>query len=85
MAASERLHWPPIANGPNQARAMKRAGELLDQIERDKGGRPGKTRVGVHPGFDYAANQKLSRAAAAAKIGMSENQRKTAREPLSLR
>ena len=32
-------------------RAVRRAGELLKQIEPDKGGRPLETRVGAHPSF----------------------------------
>jgi hypothetical protein len=53
-----------------QNRAIRRAGELLKQIEPSKGGRPSvKTREGTHPS---------SRTAAAEQAGLSTCQRKTA-------
>lgn len=53
-----------------QARAVRRAGELLKQIEPDKGGRPAKTKDG--------ADRSFTRKEAAAEAGMSERQQKTA-------
>ena len=50
-------------------RATRRAGELLEQIEPNKGGRP-KTQV--------AADPSLSRKQVASDAGMSERQQKTA-------
>lgn len=53
-----------------QNRAIRRAGELLKQIEPSKGGRPSvKTRESAHPS---------SRTAAAEQAGLSTGQRKTA-------
>lgn len=54
-----------------QARAIRRAGELLKQIEPSKGGRPPEeTREGDRP--------SLSRKQAANEAGMSDHQRKSA-------
>ena len=54
-----------------RARAIRRAGDLLKQIEPSKGGRPPEqTRVGDRP--------SLSRADAAREAGMSPHQQKTA-------
>jgi len=53
-----------------QARAISRAGELLQQIEPSKGGRPSETKEGALP--------SLSRTQAAEDAGMSDWQRKTA-------
>jgi len=52
-----------------QARAIRRCGELLRQIDASKGGRPPKTQAGAHPS---------SRSKATASAGLSEHQRKTA-------
>jgi hypothetical protein len=61
-----------------QARAIRRCGELLQEIPPDKGGRPpGETRDG--------AVQSLSRAQEATKAGLSEWQRKTALRVASVR
>jgi len=49
-----------------RARATRRAGELLKQIEPDKGGRPSETGMGDHTGF--------SRTDAAREAGMSKHQ-----------
>lgn len=49
-----------------RARAIRRAGELLAQIEPDKGGRPTETRVDTHTGF--------TRSDAAREVGMSKHQ-----------
>lgn len=49
-----------------RARAIRRAGELLKQIEPDKGGRPSETGVGDHTGF--------TRSDAARDAGMSKHQ-----------
>jgi vacuolar-type H+-ATPase subunit H len=53
-----------------RARATRRAGELLRQVEPSKGGRPPETKDGGVPSF--------SRSAAAASAGLSERQAKTA-------
>jgi hypothetical protein len=53
-----------------QARATRRAGELLQQIEASQGGRPPKTPEGTHPSF--------SRKTAAREAGLSEHQQKQA-------
>lgn len=53
-----------------RARATRRAGELLKQIEPAKGGRPPQTKAGAVP--------SLCRKAAAAEAGLSERQAKTA-------
>lgn len=53
-----------------QARAVRRAGELLKQIEPGQGARDGKRQEGGLP--------PLTRTQAAADAGMSEHQRKTA-------
>jgi hypothetical protein len=53
-----------------QARAIYRAGEVLQEIEPDKGGRPSKTQEGDLP--------SLTRTNAATEAGLSEHQRKTA-------
>lgn len=53
-----------------QARAIRRCGELLKQIEPSKGGRPAETQEGDLP--------SLSRTQAATDAGLSEHQRKTA-------
>jgi hypothetical protein len=53
-----------------RARAIRRAGELLNQIEPSKGGRPSKTKDGGVPSF--------TRSDAARDAGMSERQQKTA-------
>ena len=53
-----------------KARAARRAGELLHQIEPDKGGRPSETKVGDRLGF--------TRTDAARDAGMSEHQQKQA-------
>lgn len=53
-----------------QARAIGRAGEILAQIEPDKGGRPPETREGTRP--------SLTRTQAAEDAGLSDWQRKTA-------
>lgn len=53
-----------------QARAIRRCGELLRQIEADKGGRPPKTHDGADIGF--------SRTEAAREAGLSERQKVTA-------
>ena len=53
-----------------QARAIRRCGELLKQIEPSKGGRPAETRDGADPSF--------TRKLAAEQAGLSERQRKTA-------
>lgn len=53
-----------------QARAIRRCGELLKQVEPNGGGRPPKTRDGADPSF--------SRTQAATEAGLSERQRKTA-------
>lgn len=53
-----------------RARAIRRAGELLREVEPDKGGRPPKTSVGADPGF--------SRRDLAAEGGLSERQAKQA-------
>jgi len=53
-----------------QARAIRRAGELLKQIERpDQGGRPSSNGAGDHP---------VSRKQAATDAGLSDHQRKQA-------
>lgn len=53
-----------------RARAVRRAGELLKQVDRpEQGGRPPKNRVGGHP---------VSRASAAANAGLSPHQAKQA-------
>lgn len=52
-----------------QARAIDRCGELLHDIEPEKGGRPPKTQEGDHPSL---------RDQAATAAGLSEHQRKTA-------
>lgn len=49
-----------------KARALRRAGELLKQIDPSKGGRPAETGVGTHTSF--------SRGDAAAEAGMSKHQ-----------
>lgn len=51
-------------------RAIRRAGELLKQIEPNKGGRPSETREGAHPSF--------SRSGAASEAGLSSHQAKQA-------
>lgn len=51
-------------------RAIRRAGELLKQIEPNKGGRPSETRADADPSF--------SRKAAGSEAGMSDRQIKTA-------
>lgn len=51
-------------------RAIRRAGELLKQIEPNKGGRPPETREGDHPSF--------SRKEAASDAGFSSHQAKQA-------
>jgi hypothetical protein len=53
-----------------QARAIRRCGELLKQIEPDKGGRPSETQEGALP--------RLTRTTVATEAGLSEHQRKTA-------
>jgi DNA N-6-adenine-methyltransferase Dam len=54
------------------AHAVRRVGELLEEVERSKGGRPPKeTQEGALPSFE-------GRAAAAEKAGLSEHQRKQA-------
>lgn len=53
-----------------KARALRRAGELLKQIEPSQGGRPPETQEGARP--------SLSRSQAARDAGMSEHQQKQA-------
>lgn len=53
-----------------QARAVRRAGELLEQVEAGKGGRPPKTTDG--------ADSSLSRRQVASEAGLSERQQYTA-------
>jgi len=53
-----------------QARAIRRCGELLQQIEPGQGARDGKRQEGDHP--------PLNRSTAATDAGLSEHQRKTA-------
>ncbi|WP_422028526.1 hypothetical protein [Roseovarius sp.] len=56
-----------------RARATRRAGELLKQVEPSKGGRPiSETKDGADPSFS------TSRKSAAADAGFSERQAKTA-------
>lgn len=51
-----------------RARATRRAGQLLQQIEPSKGGRPAKTNEGAHTSFS-------SRRDVAAEAGLSEHQK----------
>lgn len=53
-----------------QARAIRRAGELLKQVQPSKGGRPPETQDGTDP--------SITRTSAADDAGLSERQRKTA-------
>lgn len=53
-----------------QARAIRRCGELLKQVEADKGGRPSKTPDAADIGF--------SRSSVAKDAGLSERQKVTA-------
>ena len=53
-----------------QARAIRRQGELLKQVEPSKGGRPSETQAGDLP--------SLTRTSLAESAGISEHQRKTA-------
>ena len=53
-----------------QARAIRRCGDLLREIEKSSGGRPPKTQDGTVP--------RLTRTQAARDVGLSERQRKTA-------
>lgn len=59
-----------------RARATRRVGELLKQIEPSKGGRPSET--------GDAADHSFSRKAAAASAGLSERQAKTAQRLASV-
>jgi hypothetical protein len=65
-----------------QNRAIRRAGELLKQIEPSKGGRPTETQKGDHPSClrarTRAGSVPISRTVAAEQAGLSEHQRKTA-------
>lgn len=54
-----------------RARAIRRCGELLKEIEKSPGGRPSKTRDGADPSFG-------GRKGAAESAGLSERQRKDA-------
>lgn len=54
-------------------RAIRRAGELLKQIEPNKGGRPSETTAGTRPSFE-----PVSRTEAAASAGLSAHQAKQA-------
>lgn len=56
-----------------RARAMRRAGELLKQIEPSKGGRPSETRDAADPSFEPTSRKEAGEAA-----GMSGRQIKTA-------
>lgn len=53
-----------------KARAIRRAGELLKQIQPNKGGRPSETQEGARP--------SLSRSGAGSDAGLSEHQTKQA-------